>query len=101
MDKRLTTLQHVELSSRHCLMQMLAWMWSMIFPTSFLSTLRAWVRLVGSYAGDCRYSMTLTIFKRLESRLGGRAPTPYLSRASDCVWHMDKDDRVGELLKRV
>ena len=37
MDNRHNPLRHLDLASQHYLMQVLGWMWSMVFCLSFLS----------------------------------------------------------------
>ena len=37
MDNRRNPLSHLDLASQHYFMQVLGWMWSMVFSLSFLS----------------------------------------------------------------
>lgn len=48
----------------------------------------AWLRHLLLIAG---VFMTITIFKRAETRGRKLAPVPMLSSASKCVWQMDRE----------
>ncbi len=44
MDNRWNPLRHLDLASQHYLMQVLGWMWSMVFTLAFLSIFHfAWL----------------------------------------------------------
>ena len=91
MDHRLNPLKYMDHASQHYLMQVLAWMWSMIFSISFLSIYvfgYVWGAHVLVIAG---VFITISIFDRAESRRQERVPAPYLSGASKCVWKMDSE----------
>jgi len=91
MDNRFNPLKYMDLASRHYLMQVLAWMWSMIFSISFLSIYvfgYVWLAHVLAIAG---VFITITVFKRGESRRERMAPVRHLSGASKCVWQMDRE----------
>jgi hypothetical protein len=91
MDHRFNPLRHMELAQRHYLMQVLAWMWSMIFSVSFLSIYvfgYVWLSHVLLIAG---LFVTITIFRRAETQSRKPRPAPYLSGASHCVWQMDRE----------
>lgn len=90
-DNRLNPLKHVDLASRPYLMQLLAWLWSMIFSLSFLSIYvfgYVWASSMLLIAGIL---ITITLFRRAETRQQKMNPAPYLSRASKCVWQMDRE----------
>jgi len=91
MDHRFNPLKHLDVRSGHFLMQVLSWMWSMIFSVSFLSIYvfgyvwLAYLLLIGGIF------VTFSIFKRADTRRQQLAPAPHLSRASKCVWQMDRE----------
>lgn len=91
MDHRYNPLKTMGMAQRHYVMQGLAWMWSMIFSVSFLSIYVAgyvWLAHVLVITG---VFVTVTVFKNAEARPERLAPAPYLSRASKCVWQMDRE----------
>ncbi len=91
MDHRFNPLKNLDARSGHFLMQVLSWMWSMIFSLSFLSIYQfgyVWVAHLLVIGG---VFITLTIFKRAENRRERTAPVPHLSGASACVWQMDRE----------
>lgn len=91
MDSRYNPLKHMDLASRHYLMQVLAWMWSMLFSLSFLSIYSfgyVWLSHVLVIAG---VFMTIALFERAQARRPKLEPVPNLSRASACVWQMDRE----------
>ena len=91
MDHRFNPLRHLDIRSGHYVMQVLSWMWSMIFSLSFLSIYQfgyvwgAHLLVIGGVF------ITLSIFRRAETRRRRRSPAPYLSGASSCVWQMDRE----------
>ncbi|CAD7838668.1 MAG: hypothetical protein [Olavius algarvensis Gamma 3 endosymbiont] len=91
MDHRFNPLRHLDVRSGHYLMQVLSWMWSMIFSVSFLSIHYfgyVWVAHLLVIGG---VFVTLAIFKRAENRREQITPALYLSGASKCVWQMDRE----------
>lgn len=91
LDKRFNPLMGVPMAARHHLMRVLAWTWSLIFALSFLSMYafgHAWLSQLLLIAG---VFMTIAFVRRAASRRETRAPAPYLSRASKCVWQMDRE----------
>lgn len=92
MDSRHNPLRHLDLASQHYFMQVLAWMWSMIFSLSFLSifefgfTWLAHLLLIGGIA------MTVALFREAEKQEEqANAATEVLSGASKCVWKLDSE----------
>ena len=91
MDNRFNPLRYKDLASRHYLAQVLAWMWSMIFSISFLSIHYfsfVWLAHLLAIGG---IFITITLVSRARSRREARPPVPMLSRASKCVWQMDRE----------
>lgn len=91
MDHRFNPLRHLDLRSGHYLMQVLSWMWSMIFSISFLSIYQFGYVWAGHLLVIGGLFVTLTIFKRAEALREESRPAPYLSGASSCVWQMDRE----------
>jgi len=90
-DQPFNPLRDMSMAARLQLVPVLAWMWSIIFALSFLSMYAfgyAWLSHVLVIAG---VFMSIAIFRRVASRREARAPAPYLSRASKCVWQMDRE----------
>ena len=92
MDNRHNPLRHLDLASQHYFMQVLAWMWSMVFSLSFLSIFQfgyAWLGHVLVIAGIC---MTVAVFKEAEKQNVNADSLPLdLSGASRCVWKLDSE----------
>lgn len=91
MDHQYNPLRNAPMAARHYLMQVLAWMWSMIFSLSFLSIYAfgyVWVSHLLVVGG---VFVTISIFKRAAANEQKLLPAPYLSRASKCVWQMDRE----------
>jgi len=91
MDHRLNPLRHMDLASSHYLMQVLAWMWSMIFSLSFLSIYffgYVWLSHMLVIAG---VFFTASIFKNAETKRDRLTPAPYLSGGCNTVWKMDSE----------
>ena len=90
-DSRFNPLKQMDLTSRHYLIEVLAWMWIAIFTVSFFSFYvfgYLWLSQMLLIAG---LFVTITLFKRAKTRQQKVAPAPYLSRASKCVWQMDRE----------
>lgn len=89
MDSRYNPLKHLDLAGRHYAMQLLAWMWSMIFSISFLSIFQfgiVWLSHVFIIGG---IFVTYAVFTRAARRRPALSPVPELSHASKTVWKMD------------
>ena len=92
MDSSRNPLRHLDLASQHYFMQVLGWMWSMIFSLTFLSifhfgiTWMAHMLLIGGAA------MTVALFREAEQRRAENAPSrDDYSHASRCVWKLDSE----------
>ena len=91
MDSRRNPLRHMSLESQHYFMQVLGWMWSMIFSLSFLSIFSfgyVWFAHLCVIAGIV---MTVAIFKEAESEAAKAVEPAPLSRGSRCVWKLDSE----------
>jgi hypothetical protein len=91
MDHRYNPLKHLDLRSGHYLMQVLSWMWSMIFSLSFLSIYQfgyVWAAHLLIIGG---VFVTMAIFERSRARRQPLLPSPYLSGGGNTVWKMDSE----------
>jgi len=92
MDSEHNPLRHLDLASQHYFMQVLGWMWSMIFSLSFLSIYNfglVWMAHLLVFGG---LAFTVAVFRESEKRLAEmEAATHHLSAASRCVWKMDSE----------
>ena len=91
MDYRFNPLKYMDLAGRHYAMQILAWMWSMIFSLSFLSIFHFGYVWLGHLLVIGGVFMTISIFQRAEAQQTETRPTLCLSAASKCVWQMDRE----------
>lgn len=92
MDSRHNPLRHLDLASQHYFMQVLGWMWSMVFSLSFLSIYNfgiVWISHLLVFGGA---AFTVAVFRESEKRLAViEASTNDLSAASRCVWKLDSE----------
>ena len=91
MDYRYNPLRFLDVRSGHYLMQVLSWMWSMIFSLSFLSIYQfgyVWAAHLLVIGG---VFVTVSIFERSKATRQKLAPAPYLSRGANTVWQMDRE----------
>lgn len=93
MDNRYNPLRYLDLASQHYLMQVLGWMWSMIFSLSFLSIVyfgAVWLAHLLLIGG---LFMTVSVFKNAEKNSPSEQSTakPQLSHSSPCLWQLDKE----------
>ncbi len=92
MDNRRNPLRHLDLASQHYFMQVLGWMWSMVFSLSFLSIFHfgyVWMAHLLVFGG---IALTVSVFREAEKQ---RAAVPVteqgLSQANRCVWKLDSE----------
>ena len=91
MDSRRNPLRHLDLASQHYFMQVLGWMWSMVFSLGFLSifqfgvTWAAHALIIGGAA------MTVAVFKESEKQQMALTVQPAWHHASACVWKADSE----------
>ncbi|NND68761.1 MAG: hypothetical protein HKN19_14325 [Halioglobus sp.] len=92
MDNRHNPLRHLDLASQHYFMQVLGWMWSMVFSLSFLSIFNfglVWVAHLLVFGGA---AFTVAVFREGEKqRAEMERATADLSSASRCVWKLDSE----------
>ena len=92
MDNQHNPLRHLDLASQHYFMQVLGWMWSMVFSLSFLSIYHfgfTWVLHELLFGG---IAFTVAVFREAE-KSSAEAPETvhHLGRASTCVWMLDRE----------
>ena len=92
MNNQRNPLRHLDLSSQHYFMQVLGWMWSMVFSLTFLSIFHfglTWMAHVLLFGG---IAMTVAVFRESERQAAIKAAvTMKLSTASRCVWKLDSE----------
>jgi hypothetical protein len=92
MNNQHNPLRHLDLASQHYFMQVLGWMWSMVFSLTFFSIFHfgfTWMAHVLVFAG---VAMTVAVFRESERQNRNLAPaTIPLSRSSRCVWRLDSE----------
>lgn len=90
MDSRHNPLRHLDLASQHYFMQILGWMWSMVFSLSFLSIFNfgaVWLAHLLVFGG---IAFTVAVFREGEKQRVQATAAP-LSGASSCVWKLDSE----------
>lgn len=92
MDSGKNPLRHLDLASQHYTMQVLGWMWSMVFSLSFLSIFQfgyVWMAHLLVFGG---VAMTVSVFKEAEKQRAMTVDTARdLSAGSKCVWKLDSE----------
>jgi hypothetical protein len=92
MDNKTNPLRHLDLASQHYFMQVLGWMWSMVFSLSFLSIFQfgyVWGAHLLVFGGIC---FTVATFREAQNQAANQTEAiPTLSAASRCVWKMDSE----------
>lgn len=92
MDNRRNPLRHLDVAAQHYFMQVLGWMWSMVFSLSFLSIYNfgvVWMAHLLIFGG---VAFTVAVFRESEHRLAEiEAATGEFSAASRCVWKLDTE----------
>lgn len=98
MDSSKNPLRHLDLASQHYAMQVLAWMWSMVFSLSFLSIFYfhyVWLGHLLVLGGIC---FTVGVFRTAENvrlepemALERAVSKESYSHASACTWKLEKE----------
>lgn len=91
MDSRHNPLRHLDLASQHYFMQVLGWMWSMVFSLTFLSIFEfgfTWLAHLLVIAG---IAMTVAVFREAEKQKLNDEAGAHYSGASRCVWKLDSE----------
>ncbi len=91
MNNQHNPLRHLDLASQHYFMQVLGWMWSMVFSLTFLSIFHfgyTWIAHLLLFGG---VAMTVAVFRESERRTIVANERAELSGASRCVWKLDSE----------
>jgi len=91
MDNRRNPLRHLDLASQHYFMQVLGWMWSMVFSLAFLSIFQfgiTWAVHVLLCAGIC---MTVAVFREADKQKVAAIQLEALSQGRRCVRNLRED----------
>jgi hypothetical protein len=92
MDNRHNPLRYLDLASQHYFMQVLGWMWSMVFSLSFLSIYNfglVWLAHLLIFGG---MAFTVAVFRESgKKRMEMEAATINLSKSSHCLWKLDSE----------
>ena len=92
MDSRHNPLRHLDLAGQHYFMQVLGWMWSMVFSLSFLSIFQfgiVWVAHVLVFGG---MAITVAVFRTAEQQDSlGMLGAGNFSESSTCIWKLDSE----------
>ena len=85
-------LRHLDLATQHYFMQVLGWMWSMVFSLSFLSIYHfgfVWMAHLLLFGG---VAMTVAVFHEAQRDERQAAATrETFGNASACVWKLDSE----------
>ena len=94
MDNSRNPLRHLDLASQHYFMQVLGWMWSMVFSLSFFSIMEfgiTWLLHLLLFGG---VAMTVALFREAERKQlahAQAAESEKFSAASRCVWNLENE----------
>ncbi len=92
MNNEHNPLRYLDLASQHYFMQVLGWMWSMVFSLTFFSIFQfgiTWAVHLLITGGIC---MTVALFKESEKqRQSNQLAPPEFSGASACVWRLSNE----------
>ena len=92
MDNRYNPLHSLDLATQHYFMQVLGWMWSMVFSLSFLSIYHfgfVWMAHLLLFGG---VAMTVAVFHEAQREERQAAATrETFGNASACVWKLDSE----------
>ena len=92
MNNQHNPLRNLDLASQHYFMQVLGWMWSMVFSLSFLSIFEfgfTWLAHLLVFGG---IAFTVAVFKEAEKQsLDPFAQQQNFSSSSSCVWKLDTE----------
>jgi len=91
MNNEHNPLRHLDLASQHYVMQVLGWMWSMVFSLTFFSIFQfgfTWAAHLLVFAG---VAMTVATFKEAEKRAIAPLAAQHFSTSSLCRWKLDSE----------
>ena len=92
MNSAHNPLRHLDLASQHYFMQVLGWMWSMVFSLTFFSIFHfglTWMAHILVFGG---IAMTVALFREAEAEKARLlAVNDNFSHASNCIWKLDTE----------
>ena len=92
MNSSHNPLRNLDLASQHYFMQVLGWMWSMVFSLTFFSIFHfglTWMAHLLVFGG---IAMTVALFKEAEADTARQAIISNdFSHASSCIWKLDSE----------
>jgi hypothetical protein len=92
MNNRHNPLRHLDLASQHYFMQVLGWMWSMIFSLSFLSIFSfsyVWMAHLLIFGG---LALTVAVFREANNRKPESVSVMTdVGRDVRCVWQLESE----------
>lgn len=91
MDNELNPLRHLGLASQHVLMQILGWMWSMVFCLSYLSIYQFGITWLPHMLFIGGAFFTIGLFKESEKMALQPVEAAPLSQGANCVWDLEKE----------
>ena len=92
MDNRRNPLRHLDLASQHYFMQVLGWMWSMVFSLSFLSIFQFGLTWLAHLLVIGGITMTVAVFREADKQVkAAKSPSREFSGASRCVWELNSE----------
>ena len=92
MDNRRNPLRHLDLASQHYFMQVLGWMWSMVFSLSFLSIFQFGLTWLAHLLVIGGITMTVAVFREADKQVkAATIPSREFSGASRCVWELNSE----------
>ncbi|PHS76023.1 MAG: hypothetical protein COB19_01585 [Porticoccus sp.] len=93
MDSRYNPLKDANLESKHWVMQVLAWMWSMIFSVSFLSIFHFGILWAAHLLLIAGVFLTLAAFKHTQQTqsLVTLDDAKNFGHSTKCVWKLDSE----------
>lgn len=90
MNNQHNPLRHLDLASQHYFMQVLGWMWSMVFSLTFLSIYHFGLTWMAHLLVFAAVAMTVAVFRESERQSAATVPVAF-SSASQCVWKLDSE----------
>ncbi len=91
MNYRYNPFRYLDMASKHSVIQVLGWLWSIIFLLSYLSVFYFKVMWSAYFLIAGAVFFTISVLKCAQSRSAGKACISNLSNASACVWQMDRE----------
>ena len=92
MDNQYNPLRYLDLASQHYFMQVLGWMWSMVFSLTFLSIFHFGLTWMAHLLFLGGVAITVAVFRESEKQgMAEAKATAGFSDASRCVWKLDSE----------